>query len=206
MWQMLKKCKDTSRPAVSGIERYRFQYSIPPSQNLVSAVSILGTWYHPALKYSTGVACPLPFRVYAPLVVRTCCRQIYTIASEIWLKVQWTIFIITVKITHTKLQRREVNTGWIHCRCCVVTRVSTWLLAIYMVIILYYVLLVQVKWFVAVWVVGDVGKYNEVWVVGVRCVGGVLFGDQWWLTVGVVIIIFNRVHWNILIWSVHYLL
>ena len=35
--------------AVSGIERYQFQYSIPPSWNLVLAVMIPGTWYRPAL-------------------------------------------------------------------------------------------------------------------------------------------------------------
>jgi len=35
--------------AVSGIERYQFQNSIPPSWNLVLAVMIPGTWYCPAL-------------------------------------------------------------------------------------------------------------------------------------------------------------
>jgi len=51
MQQMLKECKDTSRShgnaAVSGIERY----SILPSRNLVSAVSIPGTGQHYGLGF-----------------------------------------------------------------------------------------------------------------------------------------------------------
>ena len=46
----MQKCfRPHCHVAVSGIERHKFLYSIPPSWNLVSVVAIPGTWYRPAL-------------------------------------------------------------------------------------------------------------------------------------------------------------
>ena len=64
MRQMLKECKDTSRPhghmAVSGIERYRFQYSIPEP-----SISSIDTWY---LVSPSTVPFPFPGRLVPRLL------------------------------------------------------------------------------------------------------------------------------------------